>query len=109
MKRLRIITTTLALAIAPAFAGTTAIDFTQGLTGLKHLGNTGNITVDENCNGVFGGTAHLPGRERQFLCVKAGHRLHHYGGHPRPMSHPRWRPGPFGDGRLYNKIPQGPG
>lgn len=37
------------LAASAAFAGTTTIDFTQGIGNLVRQGDSGTLTTDENC------------------------------------------------------------
>ncbi|MBI1318787.1 MAG: hypothetical protein GC168_07535 [Candidatus Hydrogenedens sp.] len=46
----------LALVAGTAHAGTTTIDFTQGLGNLVQLGGSGSLSVDSNCDAVFTGT-----------------------------------------------------
>jgi hypothetical protein len=44
------------LVAGQATAGTTTIDFTQGLGNLVQLGGSGTLTIDSNCDAVFTGT-----------------------------------------------------
>lgn len=47
----------LALCAGSAFAGTTEIDFTQGIGNLVRIGSSGSLTTDDDCKAVLGNTS----------------------------------------------------